>query len=71
MKHVFTQNIETERLILRRFAQGDAQAMFTNWAGDGEVTKYLMWPAHQSAAASEISEGPSVGIGSALQRKSV
>ena len=54
MKHAFTQNIETDRLILRRFEQGDAQAMFTNWASDGEVTKYLMWPAHQSAAASEI-----------------
>ena len=53
MKHAFTQNIETDRLVLRRFEQGDAQAMFTNWASDGEVTKYLMWPAHQSAAVSE------------------
>ena len=32
MNHIGTQTIETERLILRRFALSDAQAMFDNWA---------------------------------------
>ena len=49
MIHCGTQNIETERLILRRFSTGDADAMFRNWASDPEVTKYLTWPAHASA----------------------
>ena len=40
--------IETERLILRRFEENDAQAMFNNWASDPEVTKYLTWPTHQN-----------------------
>ena len=46
MNHVGTQRIETPRLILRRYAIGDAPAMFRNWASDPEVTKYLTWPAH-------------------------
>lgn len=39
---------ETERLILRPFAVTDAEAMFTNWASDPEVSKYLTWNPHQS-----------------------
>lgn len=46
--HQGTQTIETQRLILRRAAVEDAQAMFDNWACDPEVTKYLTWPAHTS-----------------------
>ena len=48
MKHCGTIRLETERLILRRFTPEDAEAMFRNWASDGEVTKYLTWPAHGS-----------------------
>ena len=48
MQHCGTQTIETERLILRRFRTDDADAMYRNWASDPEVTKYLMWPAHDS-----------------------
>ncbi|MDO4357417.1 MAG: GNAT family N-acetyltransferase [Clostridia bacterium] len=48
MKHVGTQTIETPRLILRRFALDDAQAMYDNWASDPEVTKFLTWPTHRS-----------------------
>ena len=54
MKHIGTQNIETERLRLRPFVQGDAPAMFRNWASDPEVTKYLTWPAHGSVEISEM-----------------
>lgn len=50
MKHIGTQNIETPRLILRRFALSDAQAMFDNWASDSEVTTFLTWPAHSDVS---------------------
>lgn len=52
MKHLGTQMIETERLILRRYSPKDAQAMFDNWASDDEVTKFLMWPTHSSVEVS-------------------
>lgn len=48
MKHCGTKILETERLILRRFTEEDAQAMFENWASDPEVSKYLTWPAHRN-----------------------
>lgn len=40
--------IHTDRLTLRRFTAADAGAMFRNWAGDNEVTRYLTWPTHVS-----------------------
>ena len=43
MKHIGTQTIETERLILRRFKDEEAHYIYENWASDDEVTKYLMW----------------------------
>jgi len=46
MNHRGTQKLETERLVLRRFRNEDAPAMYRNWASDPEVTKYLTWPAH-------------------------
>ena len=46
MKHCGTKELETERLILRRFVIDDAAAMYKNWASDGEVTKFLTWPTH-------------------------
>ena len=46
MTHLGTKTMETDRLILRPFAEADAQAMFDNWASDPEVTKYLTWPTH-------------------------
>lgn len=53
MKHIGTQYIETERLILRRFELSDAQAMFDNWASDSEVTKYLTWPTYTAVSTAE------------------
>lgn len=52
MKHCGTQRLETERLILRRYEPADADAMYRNWASDPEVTKYLMWPTHESVSVS-------------------
>ena len=53
VRHIGTQRIETNRLVLRRFALDDAQAMYENWASDGEVTRFLTWPAHQNVDVSK------------------
>ncbi|MBQ7581735.1 MAG: GNAT family N-acetyltransferase [Lachnospiraceae bacterium] len=53
MNHCGTQTIETERLLLRRFASNDAKAMYRNWTSDPEVTKFLTWPVHRSVEDSE------------------
>lgn len=46
-----TVSIETERLILRRFAPEDAEDMYHHWASDPEVTRFLTWPPHASVEA--------------------
>jgi ribosomal-protein-alanine N-acetyltransferase len=47
MKHLGTKELETNRLILRKFELSDTEAIYYNWANDNEVTKYLMWPTHK------------------------
>ncbi|MBR0207967.1 MAG: GNAT family N-acetyltransferase [Oscillospiraceae bacterium] len=42
--------LETERLRLRPFRLDDAEAMFSRWASDDEVTKYLTWTTHTDLA---------------------
>lgn len=49
MKHLGTKQIETDRLILRRFTVEDAEKMYQNWASDPEVTKFLTWSTHENA----------------------
>ena len=53
LTHKGTLTIETQRLILRKAIQEDAEPMFRNWASDPNVTKHLTWPVHSSAAVSE------------------
>lgn len=48
MEHKGTKKLETSRLILRPFRQGDAELMFKNWASDPAVTYFLTWPTHES-----------------------
>ena len=48
LTHKGTVTLETDRLILRRFAETDDESMFRNWCADPDVTKYLMWPTHKS-----------------------
>lgn len=50
LTHCGTIKLETERLLLRRFKRGDAQAMFDNWASDPEVAAYITWPPAKSVA---------------------
>lgn len=53
MKHAGTRIIETERCILRPFTMEDAPDMFSGWANDPEVTKFLTWPAHNDVSITE------------------
>lgn len=54
MNHKGTIQLETKRLILRRFAIDDAPAMFKNWASDPEVTKFMTWPTHKDVGVSRL-----------------
>lgn len=47
MKHRGTVRIETERLILRKFTEKDAAAVFRNWTSDDKVTEFLRWTTHK------------------------
>lgn len=53
MKQLGTVRLETERLILRRFVETDAEAMYNNWATDKETTKFLSWEPHKSVEESK------------------
>ena len=48
MNHQGTKNLETERLILRRFNVEDAEGFFLNVTSDPEVNKFLTWPLDES-----------------------
>jgi [ribosomal protein S5]-alanine N-acetyltransferase len=41
------EQIETERLVLRKPRPDDALAIFEGWARDKEVTRYLTWYPHE------------------------
>jgi len=45
------ERVETPRLILRRPLPTDAHAIFTRYASDPIVTRYLSWPRHTSLQA--------------------
>lgn len=47
MKQLGTKELETERLLLRRFVIDDAQKMYDNWASNPNVSKYVMWETHK------------------------
>ena len=57
MKALGTQTIETERLILRRFVEGDARAMFDNWASRSENLTYVTWNSHLNVEQTRNSIG--------------
>ena len=40
--------IETERLLLRRPRRSDEPAVFSRYASDPDVTRYMSFPTHQS-----------------------
>ena len=46
------ERIETTRLVLRRPARCDAEAIFSGWASDPIATRYMSWLRHASLADS-------------------
>jgi len=48
MKHQGTKEIETKRLLLRRFQLEDAEAFYQNVTSDSKVNKFLTWSLHKS-----------------------
>lgn len=53
MKHIGTKEIETDRLVLRRFVNEDAKIIFKNYANDDETTKYLTWSSHREVSVTQ------------------
>ena len=47
------EQIETERLVLRKPRMDDAPAIFNGWAQDHEVGRYLTWRPHQRREQTE------------------
>ncbi len=53
MVHQGTVELHSERLLLRRLTQEDAQAMYENWACDPEVTRFLTWSHYTDPAQAQ------------------
>ena len=48
LNHVGTRQLETSRLILRRFEMTDAEDMYKNWVTDPEVCRFWSWHPHKN-----------------------
>lgn len=48
MNNLGTKELETERLILRKFTLDDAKDMFNNYGSDSDASKYLVWNTHKN-----------------------
>lgn len=48
MNHLGTKELQTNRLLLRRFIFSDVDNVYKNWTNDDEVTHFLSWPTHKS-----------------------
>ena len=53
MTHSGTLRLETPRLILRRFTESDAPAMFASWCSDPAVAKYMTWQPHGDVSVTQ------------------
>ena len=53
MEHIGTRQIETERLILRRYTMGDVADAYQNWFSDPDVAMYMQWDAHTDILQTE------------------
>ncbi|WP_297639348.1 GNAT family N-acetyltransferase [uncultured Clostridium sp.] len=53
MNHKGTVTLETKNLILRKFRKNDALPMYSNWANNPNVTKFLTWPPHENIHVTE------------------
>ena len=48
LTHTGTQEIETGRLLLRRFVMSDANEIFREWMSYENISKYMRWEYHKS-----------------------
>ena len=48
LNHVGTEQLETNRLILRRHKMTDADDMYNNWVTDPEVCRFWSWEPHKN-----------------------
>ena len=46
MNYSETKILETERLILRKIKESDAEEAFKNWTNDPKTARYVMWDPH-------------------------
>jgi len=53
MTHLGTMRLDTERLVLRRFTESDAPAMFASWCSDPAVATYMTWQLHGDVSATQ------------------
>lgn len=53
MNHIGTKQIETDRLILRRFTVDDVADAYNNWFSDPDVAMYMRWDAHTNISETE------------------
>lgn len=55
MRKLGSIELETKRLLLRRFVVEDAKAMFENWASDRDNLKYVTWDPHPNPQVTQAS----------------
>lgn len=48
LKHCGTQNVESERLLLRKFSYSDSDEMLANWISDSEVQSLISEPVYET-----------------------
>ena len=48
MKKVGTKQLETERLLLRKVKESDADEAFKNWCNNPNVSRYTLWDTHKT-----------------------
>ncbi len=53
MNHLGTMELESKRLLLRKFTLSDAKMCFQNWTSDKKVVRYLRWKTHTNIYESE------------------
>ncbi len=53
MRHKGTVELSSDRLLLRRLTLQDVPAMYRNWAGDPQVTRFLTWTADTYVSQAE------------------
>lgn len=60
MKHIGTQTIETDRLLLRKYEMTDVDDMFRNWVTDPEASRFWGCMHYLETKYKEISDCPHI-----------